>query len=258
MKRKLIAFDIDGTLVNSEAKVLDSTLEVVDTLKQAGHFVTLATGRSLPTTKEVISQLDFSNYILCNGAYAFVNHEQIFSNPLDKGELTKLVAMANEYQIDLFYQTMHEVKQQGPFIHEKNRVMQENFATNIISYDFDIAKEAAIYQAVIFCDREEGKLFEHQFEQIRFTRWGEVAMDATPVNGSKAHTLDKIARENNFSPADVVVFGDGENDIEMLRYAGLGVVMDNASDIVKVHGDYITKSNDEDGIWHAAKAHGLI
>lgn len=258
MTRKLIAFDIDGTLLNSDQEGLASSLEVISKLQRAGHFVTIATGRSLPTTKGVIKDFNFENYVLCNGAYAFVDHQQVHSNPLDKVELKKLVELANEKKIDLLYQTMDEVKQQGPFIHPYNREMQEKFNPEKPSYDFDIDKEEAIYQAILFCGRaEEGELATN-FEKIRFTRWGDEAMDAVPINGSKAVTLDKIAKIHGFTSQDMIVFGDGENDIEMLKLAGLGIAMGNATDYVKGFANYVTKSNDEDGIWHAAKAHGLI
>lgn len=258
MERKLIAFDIDGTLLNSQHEVLESSLEVIETLKAAGHLVTIATGRSLATAKEVIEKVGLSNYVLCNGGYAFLNHQQVFSNPLDKDELKRLVALANTNQIDLLYQTLDQVKQQGPFIHKRNAEMQEAFNSDRPSYDFDIDAEEAIYQAILFCDRQEEQLFNGQFETIRFTRWGEDAMDAVPSNSSKAVTLKAIAQEQGFTPSDIIVFGDGENDIEMVQLAGTGVVMANATDDVKSHADFVTKSHDDHGIWHAAKTLNLI
>lgn len=258
LERKLIAFDIDGTLLNSQHEILQSSLEVIDKLKAAGHLVTIATGRSLATAKEVIEQVGISNYLLCNGGYAFLNHQQIFSNPLNKGELKKLVAMANDKRIDLLYQTIDQVKQQGPFIHERNAEMQKAFNSEQPSYEFDIDGEEAIYQAILFCNRQEEQLFSGQFEQIRFTRWGDDAMDAVPSNSSKAVTLEAIAVDQGFTAADIIVFGDGENDIEMVQLAGLGVVMGNATDYVKGYADFVTKSHDNHGIWHAAKELKLI
>ena len=70
MERKLFAFDIDGTLLNSEKKALDSTREALAKLREQGHLVTLATGRSRYMAQEVIWDLDFTNYVLCNGAAA--------------------------------------------------------------------------------------------------------------------------------------------------------------------------------------------
>ena len=258
MRRKLFAFDIDGTLLDSQGQLPAPTLALLLDLKAAGHFLVLATGRSLATAQELITTVPFENYILCNGAYAYVAHQQVFDNPLDQRELKKLARLAGEHQLDLLFQTMHGVKKDVPFIHEVNRQRQEAFSSIAIDYDFDVAQGETIYQVVVFCDRQEGALLEEEFESIRFTRWGEVAMDAIPSNGSKAHTLAILAAAEGFEVSDIVAFGDGENDIEMLQYAGHGIVMGNASDQVKQYADFITKTNDDNGICHAVEVHGWL
>ncbi|MGC3549448.1 HAD family hydrolase, partial [Enterococcus faecium] len=68
MRRKLFAFDIDGTLLDSNKQALDSTSEALEKLRKAGHLVTIATGRSRFQAQEFIRDLDFTNYILCIGA----------------------------------------------------------------------------------------------------------------------------------------------------------------------------------------------
>lgn len=90
MERKLFAFDIDGTLLNSEKKALDSTREALAKLREQEHLVTLATGRSRYMAQEVIWDLDFTNYVLCNGAAAFVDHEQYYQNLLHAEALERL------------------------------------------------------------------------------------------------------------------------------------------------------------------------
>ena len=84
MKRKLFAFDIDGTLLDTNKQALDSTREALDKLRKAGHLVTIATGRSRFHAQEVIRDLAFTNYILCNGAAGFLDHEQVYKNLLDR------------------------------------------------------------------------------------------------------------------------------------------------------------------------------
>ena len=77
MNRKLIAFDIDGTILDKNLQVLPSTRMAIENLRAQGHYVTLATGRSRVLAKPVIDALDFENYILCNGAAAFKDNKQI-------------------------------------------------------------------------------------------------------------------------------------------------------------------------------------
>lgn len=256
MNRKLIAFDIDGTLYTSDRTVLESSLEVLRKLEEAGHYVTIATGRSYFTAQEALADFGVKNYVLCNGAYAYENHELSYSFPIDKEELKKIVAVANENDMDILYQTERMIKQQGSFGNQEKRQKAVGYERFKPSFDFDIDKEDAIYQAIMFCSNEQEALFENHLNNLRFTRWISDGVDVVSKEGSKARTLALIAE--GIAKEDIVAFGDGENDIEMLKLAGLGVVMDNASDYVKSFGDYITKSNDDHGILHAVIEHGLI
>lgn len=258
MNRKLIAFDIDGTLYTSDRKVLDSSLRVLRELEAAGHYVTIATGRSYFTAQEALKDFGVGNYVLCNGAYAYENHELSYSFPIDKEELKKIVAIANDNDMDILYQTERMIKQQESFTDQERRQRAVGYEHFKPSFDFDIDKEEAIYQAIMFCNAEQEKLFEPHLENLRFTRWVSDGVDVVSKEGSKARTLALIAEAEGIAKEDIIAFGDGENDIEMLKLAGLGVVMGNASDYVKSFGDYITKSNDDHGILHAAIEHGLI
>lgn len=258
MEKKLLAFDIDGTLYDSNRKLLPSSIQAIKDLQKAGHIVTLATGRSLMASQEVISELGVDHYILCNGAYAFCQDKLTYSFPIDKEELKAVVALANEKKIDILYQTLENVKQQGPFLHQVNQEKQEAYSEINVSYEFDIDEEKAIYQAIMFCDRDMEKYFEPILDKLRFTRWNEDGLDVIAASGSKAETLALIAKEKGIKQADIIAFGDGDNDSEMLSYAGLGIAMGNASDYVKGFADEVTASHDEDGISLALKKHGLI
>lgn len=258
MNRKLIAFDIDGTLYTSNRKVLDSSLQVLRALEAAGHYVTIATGRSYFTAQQALADFGVKNYVLCNGAYAYENHKLSYSFPIDKEELKKIVTVANDNGMDILYQTERLIKQQESFTDQEKRQRAVGYENFNPSFDFDIDKEEAIYQAIMFCNSEQEKLFDSHLDQLRFTRWISDGVDIVAKEGSKARTLALIAEAEGIAKEDIITFGDGENDIEMLKLAGLGVVMDNASDYVKSFGDYITKSNDEHGILHAAITHGLV
>ncbi|MDK9899812.1 HAD-IIB family hydrolase, partial [Klebsiella pneumoniae] len=110
MNRKFFAFDIDGTLLDSNKQPLESTIEALELLRNAGHFVTVATGRSRFHAKDIIRSLAFDNYILCNGAAAFLAHQQVYKNLLDEEQLKAFVAEANELGIDTAFVGMDTAK----------------------------------------------------------------------------------------------------------------------------------------------------
>ena len=80
------------------------------------------------------------------------------------------------------------------------------------------------------------------------TRWHPVFADCIARGTNKASGIDHVCRHYGFQPSETMAFGDGGNDIEMLRHAGIGVAMGNASDEVKAAADYVTESVDDDGV----------
>ena len=110
MKRGLFAFDIDGTLLDTNKQALDSTKEALQQLRRAGHLVTIATGRSRFHAQEIIRELEFENYILCNGAAGFLDHEQVYKNLLDRDQLDTFVEEAQTKEIDTAFVSLDNMK----------------------------------------------------------------------------------------------------------------------------------------------------
>ena len=239
MKRKLFAFDIDGTLLDTNKQALDSTREALDKLRKAGHLVTIATGRSRFHAQEVIRDLAFTNYILCNGAAGFLDHEQV-----DKNIDTAFVSLDNIKR----YSSNH-VGMMEEAMHSFGAVLPE--------LDQYFVEEQDIYQALAFFDQN----YDHHFssyDKIRFVRWHEKSVDVVPHDGSKAATILHLAEQVGIAQEDIISFGDGQNDREMLRMSGIGVAMGNAVPEVQAEAKLVTDTNDEDGIWKALKQLSMI
>ena len=83
-------------------------------------------------------------------------------------------------------------------------------------------------------------------------------MDIIPADGGKGNAIERILERYGLSREDAIAFGDGDNDIDMLRYAHIGVAMGNAGEHVKTHADYVTACVDDDGIYKALKVYGLL
>ena len=90
------------------------------------------------------------------------------------------------------------------------------------------------------------------------TRWNPLFTDVVPQGSSKAVGIDKIIEHYGISLDETMAFGDGGNDMAMLRHAGIGVAMGNAGDEVKAVADYVTDSVDKDGIWNALRHFDVI
>ncbi|OTN75291.1 hypothetical protein A5886_000361 [Enterococcus sp. 8G7_MSG3316] len=258
MNRKFFAFDIDGTLLDSNKQPLDSTVEALQTLRDAGHFVTVATGRSRFHAQDVIRSLAFDNYILCNGAAAFLAHQQVYKNLLDEEQLHAFVAEAHDLGIDTAFVGMDTAKRASSLNIEKMEAAMHSFGAQLPELDMDFPEEKEVYQALAFYDQAYEHYFDDKYSKLRFVRWHENSVDVVPKEGSKAATILYVAEQLGIRQADVICFGDGQNDREMLAAAGVGVAMGNAVPASLEAADLVTASNDEDGIWLALKELKLI
>ncbi|MDB7102063.1 MULTISPECIES: Cof-type HAD-IIB family hydrolase [Enterococcus] len=257
MTRKLIAFDIDGTLLDSNKQALDSTREALEKLRKDGHLVTIATGRSRFHAQEVIRDLAFSNYILCNGAAGFLDHEQVYKNLLDQEQLHQFIQEAQEKDIDTAFVSLDSIKR---FSSNRIEVMEDamhSFGAHLPELDEFFVEKQDVYQALAFFDHSYDQQFS-PYDRIRFVRWHENSVDIVPHDGSKAVTIMNLANQVGIAPEDVISFGDGQNDREMLRMSGIGVAMGNAVPEVQAEAKMVTDTNDQDGIWKALKELALI
>lgn len=257
MKRKLFAFDIDGTLLDTNKQALDSTREALDKLRKAGHLVTIATGRSRFHAQEVIRDLAFTNYILCNGAAGFLDHEQVYKNLLDREQLDHFVKEAQEKNVDTAFVSLDNIKR---FSSNHVHVMEEamhSFGAVLPELDQYFVEEQDIYQALAFFDQSYDQHFAN-YDKIRFVRWHENSVDVVPHDGSKAATILHLAEQVGIAQEDIISFGDGQNDREMLRMSGIGVAMGNAVSEVQAEANMVTDTNDQDGIWKALKELSVI
>lgn len=253
MKRKLFAFDIDGTLLNSHKEILDSTVTSLDKLRKNGHIVMVATGRSRFLIQDILNKLELENYIVCNGSAAFLNHQQVYKNTLNSKSLQRLIKSLNEKKIDIAVTSLDGIRRTSSIDVPKMSEAMISIGGSHPEFDSNYAVENEIYQGLAFYGEEIEHKFEVEFPEFRFVRWHEYCVDVIPEMGSKAVTILKLAEKLNISREDIITFGDGNNDLEMLKLSGVGIAMGNASKEVKQAADMITESNDNDGIYRALK-----
>ncbi|MGX6979944.1 HAD family hydrolase [Vagococcus elongatus] len=256
MTKKLIAFDLDGTLLNDQRQVTERNKKLIRQLQAEGHFVMIATGRSLSTSRGVIEESGIHHYALCNGGYAFVNHQLSYEKPLPKSDLVELMSLCNEWQLDAIYHSIEGIKSNRKLLDPVLKARLKAMYGAELGQGVDIEQDT-IFQATIYITVEQQKKFEKNLDRVRLTRWGDGA-DAIPASSSKAKTIHVLAQKHGIKPKNIITFGDGENDIEMLKEAGTGIAMANASAMVKASADIVTKSNEEDGIYCALKELELI
>lgn len=252
MTKKLIVFDVDGTLLTSKKKVAKSTTEAIRALKRQGHEVLLATGRSRYQIQALLSELNISSYIVCNGSAAFVDHQKIYSKTLDSESLDSLINYFEGRNIDLVLSSLDGMRRISSLDLQNMESTLKSLGVKLPAYDPEY-QNGEFYQALGFYPEAINNHFEKEYPAFKFVRWHKNCVDINPQNISKWHSLKKAARLLGIENKDIITFGDGNNDIEMLTKSGMGIAMGNSAKHVQAVADLVTTSNNEDGIFDALR-----
>ncbi|PEK99854.1 Cof-type HAD-IIB family hydrolase [Bacillus sp. AFS017336] len=256
MSKKFIVFDIDGTLLTTEMKFLDSTKEALISLKEKGHEIGIATGRDYTSAIAIVDELEIDTYVLCNGSIGYVRHELAHEENFTKQSIMQLIKIATENNDQIVFQTASGLKRHFELPGDSLTNAYDSLGLTIPEFDDLYWEQNSIIQAMLFCKPED--LPKYDINEFRYVSWHKFGSDVIPKEGSKAKTILKIAEENGFKQEDIIFFGDGMNDIELMEHSGVGVAMGNAETEVKEKANLVTDSCDEHGIYNALKKMLLI
>ncbi|MET3683161.1 Cof subfamily protein (haloacid dehalogenase superfamily) [Alkalibacillus flavidus] len=257
MEQHIIFFDLDGTLLNSSKQVPESAVKAVQTLKDNGHIVAIATGRAPFMYEHIRKQLGIETYVSFNGQYAVSNGEAVYRHALNPDSLHHLVehAVGNDHPVVyLDHENMKANVQSSVFVSESMATLKLGQTA-----DYDPAyKDRDIYQALLFCEDGEEKEYVERYPDFDFMRWHAYSVDVIPSGGSKAEGIGYVLEDVGLPRDRVVVFGDSINDLEMLSSFDQSVAMGNGHDRAKEAANYVTAEADHDGIKQGLERLGLI
>jgi hypothetical protein len=256
--RSAVFFDIDGTLLNHRKELPASAREAIVQLKERGHEVAIATGRAPFMFEELRRDLGIHTYVSYNGQYVVLDGNVLYTNPLDFPALEKLTEAALRNGHPVVYMDHEDMKANVPehsYITESIKTLKIN---RFPGYDPDYYKGRELYQGLLFCSAGEEQPYEREFAEFDFVRWHPFSVDILPKGGSKAVGVAKLVERMGIDRERIYAFGDGLNDIEMLSAVRHGVAMGNAAEQAKKAAKYITKSAEDDGIWHGLRMVGLL
>lgn len=255
----VLALDLDGTLTDSKKRISERTKESIDKFIAAGGTVALASGRPtfgvMPVAK--ILELDKKGgYILSYNGGCFLdckNNKQLFMKELTHEYLPILEKQAKEFGINLM--TYNGDKAYALDIDEQYYMIEINInhfirvkadpLTPQITFPIIKCLMTADGDYLAKVEKEMKKYWEGRLNIVRSEPY---FLEVTEVGIDKASTITNMVKKLGKSVDNLICCGDGFNDLSMIRAAGIGVAMANAQERVRAAADYITKSNDEDGI----------
>lgn len=244
-------FDIDNTLVDHRTLTIPrSALAAIEKLKREGHTVVIATGRSQGHARPFIDQVQPHYVITQNGARILKGEEEVLTVPL-----------AREALIDLFDWILAQGHHFGAnnggalgYISAAVDVATAPLQSVEMSYQtsdrFYLSQE--VYQAWLFFDESLDETLipaiHERYPQFDTVRWHRTGVDIMPRAVNKWTGCQWVLAQTGFRPEQAIAFGDGPNDIQMLRGVGLGIAMDNGHPDLKAIADRIAPALHLDGI----------
>ena len=265
---RAIALDLDGTLTNHDKVVTPKTREALLKAESQGAVIILASGRPTYGIEPVAECLELDKrggYILSYNGGNIVNAktgEKLFSQFLPDAVIPILYKYAKEHNHALLGYAGNEIITEMPddqYVKEESRINKMNIrkVENLLD-----ALEPHPTKLLMTGDpkdmlKAENDLVEELGEKMDIFRSAPFFLELVPKGIDKAQSLLRLLAKINLTPADMIAFGDGYNDLSMLKLAGMGVAMENAAPEVRADADYVTLSNEEDGVAAALEHFGM-
>ncbi len=265
---RAIALDLDGTLTNHDKVVTPRTRQALLQAESKGAIIILASGRPTYGIVPVAECLELEKrggYILSYNGGNIVNAktgEKLFSQFLPDAVIPILYKYAKEKNHALLGYAGNEIITEMPddqYVKEESRINKMNIrkVDNLLD-----ALEPHPTKLLMTGDptdmiKAEEELVEILGEKMDIFRSAPFFLELVPKGIDKAQSLLRLLSKINLTPADLMAFGDGYNDLSMLKLAGVGVAMANAAPEVRANADYVTLSNEEDGVAEALLHFGM-
>lgn len=262
MKYKLIALDIDGTLLNSSRQLTSEVKKAIKRAKDKGIKVVLCTGRPLKGVQEYLDELNLRE----KGDYAATFNGALIQDTFTENPVSHLTLTYMDL-IDLYNLSLkigsrshfYDTKKLYTFNKDvSDYTVYESYLTGAhlnvtspeeISKDIDVSKFMMIDHPEIL-DECISKIPKEYYEKYTIVRSTPFFLEILNKDANKGSGISLLANKLGIKQEEVICVGDAGNDKHMIEYAGLGVAMGNATDDIKDLADYITLSNDDDGVAH--------
>ena len=264
MNIKLIAVDIDGTLLNNKREITPEVFSAVQDAKAAGVKIVIATGRPIPGVRNLLEELHLNepgNYVITfNGGLVqdTVTGEEYIKEPLSYEDYLAIECLSRKLGVH-----MHAITKDGIYTANRNigkyTVYEAGLVNMPVYYrtpeemvDKEIVKIMYIDEPEIL-DQAIAKLPKELYDKYTLVKSAPFYLEIVKKNVNKGAAVVHLAEKLGLTKEETMAIGDEENDRAMLEVVGNPVVMENGTDELKKIAKYITKSNDESGVAYAIR-----
>lgn len=258
-KYKIIFSDIDGTLLNSKHEITEETKLAISNLSKKKVPVILVSARMPKGIVSLKNELNLDGPIICYNGALVVDNE--LNSMLSKQILIEYIEQICKYakdeniHVSLYKDDEWYIEKNDEWSEQESKIT--SIIPNIIDYNilFDLLKKehTGVHKVLCMSSPEKiekfSEILKKNFEsELNIYTSKPTYLEIMSKDASKIKAIDFLINQYNIDKKDIIAIGDNYNDIDMIKYAGLGIAMGNAPIEVKESADYITLSNDKDGL----------
>lgn len=259
--KKAVFFDVDGTLLDSArgiSTISNGVKKAIRDLQDKGNLAFIASGRPYAFLSSDILDFGFDGYVLMNGSLVMLNDNNtaysgdktLYKHPIEKIILKELIADFEKFNIEYILQDEKYSYMNDEFKGLKDIYDNLGISYKYIKNDYSL-DDINIYKLEMYCPDSRAEQYLKSLEDrgFRYTYFPEFNLfELYFADNTKATGIKKALDHLNIDIRCSYAFGDSGNDVEMLKTVSCGIVMGNATDEIKEHGDRVTKAVSEDGV----------
>lgn len=257
LKYKIVALDLDGTLLDGNGQLSDKHIQIVKKTREAGVHVLLATGRYYMQTNRIIDTLGFEDILVSNDGAVTLKadtREVLGEFSFSIHDVAQVIHYCREKRIHFSVCTAFDYFVES--IDDFQRKQCEKYETTYQVVEDVFSLDERIMKFTVSDNNYIGgwQKFEYP-EHLRKRTDAEFFKEIVHCDTFKTNAIQKVLQKLHINPSEMIAIGDYYNDLDMIEYAGMGIAMGNAPNEVKSLANDVTLSNDENGVYHALKKH---
>ncbi|HJD47388.1 MAG TPA: Cof-type HAD-IIB family hydrolase [Candidatus Mediterraneibacter norfolkensis] len=254
---KAVFLDIDGTLIaHEQGGVPESAGTALEEIRRRGVLVFASTGRHILELKKLpLENVTFDGYVTLTGQICLDGDENLIcETAIEKEDVDRMLHIFNQCETPVVI--VEKGRMYINFVNDHVRRVQKAISSPVPVVG--IYTGNTIYQFVIYARKKEALEIAGNLGGCVITSWNPEAVDVTSKKAGKARGIRRMIEKYGIRQDEIMAFGDGENDIDMIEFAGIGVAMGNAEEEVKRRADYVTDDVNKDGLRKAFEHFGLL
>lgn len=260
--KKIVFFDIDGTIYLYGRGIPDDTRKAIENLRENGHMAMLCTGRTTSMIFPEILDVGFDGVIAGAGTYVKVGEEKLYEEVLDNDKVCEIIEDMRKFNIMAIPEGVKNIYFDKDLMREDYisiyKLYKENVGRNVVVIDDLSEIIASKVSGVANYGADVDSLVEKYKNDFNVVFHGKGFIEMIPKDYSKAKGIESVLKYTGIEKKNTYAFGDGMNDFEMLKYVKYGVAMGNSSDEFKSNFKYVTDDFDKGGIYKSLKGFELI